>query len=208
MSESINAEDPPVTIVAAHKVKPGKEKALEETMSGLLQTAMSFEGHLGANILRPTDLGDPQYRIIFKFDRMSNLRRWEKSQERREWLIRLAGLTQDSSPLQILTGLETWFTIPRGRAIVPPPRYKMALITWLAIFPLISGINALFGSFLSQLPPLFRSLVLTAVMVPLMTYVVMPRITRLFAPWLYPSTPRFPRKASRPNRKQRYRTKL
>ncbi|WP_250126478.1 antibiotic biosynthesis monooxygenase [Chroococcidiopsis sp. CCMEE 29] len=208
MSESINVEDPPVTIVAVHKVKPGKEKAFEQTMSGLLQAAMSFEGHLGANILRPDDSDDPQYSIIFKFNRMSNLRRWEESEERQEWLVRLARLTQDSSPLQILTGLETWFTLPLKRAIVPPPRYKMALITWLAIFPLISGINALFGSFLNQLPPLFRSLVLTAVLVPLMTYVVMPRITRLFAPWLYPSTPRPPRKASRLNRKQRHRTKL
>ena len=46
MSESINAEDPPVTIIAVHRVKLGKEKAFEQTMSGLLQAAMSFEGHL------------------------------------------------------------------------------------------------------------------------------------------------------------------
>ncbi len=155
-------------------------------MSGLIQAAMTFEGHLGANILRPTDLADPQYRIIFKFDRMSNLRRWEASEVRCIWLVRLAALTQDSSKLQILTGLETWFTLPVQRAIVPPPRYKMALITWLAIFPLISGINALFGPVLNHLPPLIRSLVLTAVLVPLMTYLVMPRMTRLFARWLYP----------------------
>ena len=186
MSESRNAEDSPVTVVAAHRVKPGKEKAFEETISGMIQAAMTFEGHLGANILRPTDPADPQYRIIFKFNRMSNLRRWEESQERHEWLIRLADLTQDSSPLQILTGLETWFTLPRERAIVPPPRYKMALITWLAIFPLISGINALFGPFLNPLPMLLRSLILTLVLVLLMTYVVMPRMTKLFAPWLYP----------------------
>lgn len=187
MSESINVEDPPVTIVAAHKVKPGKEKVFEETMSGLLQAAMSFESHLGANILRSTDSADPQYRIIFKFDRMSNLRRWEESQERHEWLVRLASLTQSSLPLQILTGLETWFKLPQKRTIVPPPRYKMALITWLAIFPLISGINLLFGSFLNQLPLLIRTFVLTVVLVIKMTYVVMPKMSKLFAKWLYPS---------------------
>lgn len=187
MSKPDNVEDPPVTIIAAHKVKPGKEKAFEETMSGLLQAAMSFEGHLGASILRPTDLADPQYRIIFKFNRMSNLRRWEESQLRHEWLVRLANLTQDSSPLQILTGLETWFTLPRKRAIVPPPRYKMALVTWLAIFPLISGINVLFGSFLNQLPLLLRTFVLTVVLVILMTYLVMPKMTKLFTKWLYPN---------------------
>jgi len=180
-------QDPPVTIVAVHRVKPGKEKVFEETLSGLLDAAMSFEGHLGANILRPSNPSDPQYRIIFKFNRISNLHRWEESPVRREWLIRLASLTQDSSPLQILTGLETWFTLPQKRAVVPPPRYKMALITWLAIFPLISGINLLFGSSLNQLPLLIRTFILTVMLVILMTYVVMPRMSRLFAKWLYPS---------------------
>lgn len=187
MSELLKVEDPPVTIIAVHRVKLGKEKAFEETMSGLLQAAMSFEGHLGANILRPTDSADPQYRIIFKFNQMSNLRHWEESQERHQWLVRLASLTQSSSPLQILTGLETWFKLPQKRTLVPPPRYKMALITWLAIFPLISAINLVFGSFLNQLPLLIRTFVLTVVLVILMTYVVMPRMSRLFARWLYPS---------------------
>jgi hypothetical protein len=186
MSEQNAAEDPPVTVVAVHRVKPGKEKAFEETMSGLIKAAMTFDGHLGANVLRPTDPAEPQYHIIFKFNRMSNLRRWEASEVRRTWLIRLAELTQESLPFQILTGLETWFTLPAQRAVVPPPRYKMAVITWLAIFPLIVGINILFGSFLNSLPMLLRSLILTVMLVLLMTYVVMPRMTRLFARWLYP----------------------
>lgn len=170
-------------------------------MSGLIQTAMSFEGHLGANVLRPSDPDDPQYRLIFKFNRMSNLRRWEESQELQAWLFRLAKLTQDSSPLQILTGLETWFTLPRSRAMVPPPRYKMALITVLAIFPLVNGLNALLAPVLNQLPPLLGSLISTTILVLLMTYLVMPRITRVFARWLYPSISIPPRKTSRFSRK-------
>ena len=162
-------------------------------MSGLIQTAMSFEGHLGANILRPTNPDDPQYQLIFKFNRMSNLRRWEESPELREWLVHLAKLTQDSSPLQILTGLETWFTLPRSRAVAPPPRYKMALITVLAIFPLVNGLNALLEPVFNQLPPLLSSLISTTILVLLMTYLVMPRITRLFARWLYPSIPALPK---------------
>lgn len=205
MSESRNAEDSPVTVVAAHRVKPGKEKAFEETISGMIQAAMTFEGHLGANVLRPTNPSAPQYHIIFKFDRVSNLHRWEESQMRHVWLVRLANLTQDEdkSKLQILTGLETWFTLPALPSSTVPPRYKMALITWLVIFPLISGINALFGPLLNQLPMLLRSLVLTMVLVSLMTYVLMPRMTRLFAPWLYPCVPHLGRGAGRRNGKKR-----
>lgn len=92
---------------------------------------MSFEGHLGVNVFRPTDSSNPEYRIIFKFDRMSNLRRWEESEIRREWLERAESLTLGPPEIQTLTGLETWFTLPAQKAIVPPPRYKIALLTWL-----------------------------------------------------------------------------
>jgi antibiotic biosynthesis monooxygenase (ABM) superfamily enzyme len=67
-----------------------------------------------------------------------------------------------------------------------PPRYKMALVTWLAVFPVVAVIFSLFGQWLSLLPTLVRTLVFTVVMVMLMTYVIMPRMTRLFAFWLYP----------------------
>ncbi|MEA5504410.1 antibiotic biosynthesis monooxygenase [Halotia wernerae UHCC 0503] len=187
MSKQSSADDPPVTVIAAHRVKPDREKAFEEIMSNLIQAAMTFEGHLGTNVIRPNDSKDPQYRIIFKFDRISNLHRWENSEIRQRWLVRLTELTHESLPYQILTGLETWFTLPGQRTIEPPSRHKMALITWLAIFPLIVAINVLFGSFLNALPLLLRSLVLTVILVSLMTYVVMPRMTRLFSRWLYPN---------------------
>ena len=62
----------------------------------------------------------------------------------------------------------------------------MAVITWLAVFALIATIFLALGPVLDQLPFLLRSPVLTVLMVSLMTYVVMPRMTRLFSFWLYP----------------------
>ena len=87
-----------------------------------------------------------------------------------------------------MTGLETWFAVNSAvsRPMIPPPRYKMAIVTWIAIFFLIVIVNLLFGSFLASLSMLFRSLVLTVGLVILMTYAVMPRMTRLFSWWLYP----------------------
>ena len=85
--------------------------------------------------------------------------------------------------VSVLTGLETWFTRPSRPGEPAPPRYKMVAVTWLAVYPLITLILVLFGPLLSLLP----MLVLTAVMVTLMTYVIMPRMTRLFSSWLYPA---------------------
>lgn len=192
-----NNSDPPVTVVVSRQVKPGCEKAFEEFISGITAAAMTFEGHLGTNIFRPNNPGENEYRIIFKFDRQSNLRCWEESECRRQWLARAESLTVGSPMVEIITGLESWFTLPTSKPIPPPPRYKMALITWLAIFVLINIINLLFASVLNQLHPLLRSFILTVTLVSLMTYIVMPRMTKLFAGWLYPEQANRKKKKSR-----------
>jgi antibiotic biosynthesis monooxygenase (ABM) superfamily enzyme len=85
-----------------------------------------------------------------------------------------------------VTGLESWFTLPGQPGLVPPPPYKMALLTWITIFPLITAIVAITGPTLKDLPLAVRLGITTALTVPLMTWVVMPRVTRLLHRWLYP----------------------
>ena len=178
--------NPPVTAVASRRVKRGREREFEEWVSGILAAANEFPGYLGSEVLRPGDApGDDEYRIVFRFDRESNLRAWENSEERRRWLSKAEPLIHEER-VHVLTGLETWFTLPWKAGEPSPPRYKMAIVTWLAVFPLITVILVLFGPLLGLLPMLLRTLVLTAVMVSLMTYVIMPRLTRLFSFWLYP----------------------
>jgi len=66
-----------------------------------------------------------------------------------------------------------------------PPRYKLFLLTWLAIYPLITGIFWIFGTWLYAIPLAIRTLILTGVLVYLMTYVVMPWLMKIFHNWLY-----------------------
>lgn len=68
-----------------------------------------------------------------------------------------------------------------------PPRYKMALLVWLALFPLLWLIFSLAGGWLMALSLPVRLLVVTGVVVPLMSYLLMPLLTRAFAGWLHPN---------------------
>jgi antibiotic biosynthesis monooxygenase (ABM) superfamily enzyme len=178
-------DDPPVTAVASRRVKPGREREFEEWVSGILAAANKFPGYLGSEVLRPSDPKDDEYRIIFRFDHESNLHAWENSEERQHRLEKVRPLLHEEK-VDVLTGLETWFTLPSKPGESAPPRYKMAIVTWLAVFPMVAVIFFLFGQWLDLLPTLLRTMVFTAVMVTLMTYVIMPRMTRLFSFWLYP----------------------
>lgn len=66
-----------------------------------------------------------------------------------------------------------------------PPKHKLAFITWLGIFPLITGLLIALEPLMQSWPVVARTFVLTAVLVPLMVYVVVPLLSRAFAPWLY-----------------------
>ena len=179
-------EDPPVTAVASRRVKPGHEQDFEEWVSGILTVVNTFPGYLGSEVLRPSDPKDDEYRIVFRFDHASNMHAWQSSEERQRWLRKARPHLREKEKVHVLTGLETWFTLPSKPGAPAPPRYKMAIVTWLAVFPLVAVIFSLFGQWLNLLPTLLRTLVFSAVMVTLMTYVIMPRMTRLFSFWLYP----------------------
>jgi antibiotic biosynthesis monooxygenase (ABM) superfamily enzyme len=175
-----------VTAVASRRVKPGKEQEFEEWVAGILGAVEEFPGYLGSNVIKPRDDDDDEFQIVFKFDHASNLERWEGSEERHAWLRQVQPLVHEEN-VRVLTGLETWFTLPSRPGEPAPPRYKMAVMTWIAVFPLATAIFAVTQPLLGGLPVVLRTLVFTLVMVTTMTYVVMPRMTRLFSFWLYPN---------------------
>ena len=176
--------DTPVTIIVKRRPKPGMEKEFEEVMTGTTRDAMTFAGHLGVNIIRPTAPGD-YYRIVFKFDSMRNYIAWESSGVREQWLQRYAEVTLGDDEQEILSGLETWFTLPGGEAVVPPPKHKMAMIIWISIFPLSIIINYLLRPVLRDLHIVIQIGIVSLVLVVLMTWLVMPVMSKLFHHWLH-----------------------
>jgi uncharacterized protein len=167
------------------RVRPGHEAPYEQFLEGINAAASDFPGHLGVEVFRPPSAAG-EYRIVYRFDSSEHLRAWLDSDARATWLERAEPHVIGPMRTRFVTGLETWFTLPGERGIAPPPPYKMALLTWITIFPLITAIVALSGPRLQGLPLAVRLGITTAVTVPLMTWVVMPRVTRLLRGWLYP----------------------
>jgi uncharacterized protein len=73
---------------------------------------------------------------------------------------------------------------------VPPPRHKMALLTWPAAWGLITLILWVLGPVTATWPLPLRTLLVSVLMVLGLTWVVIPNLTRLFAGWLAPRSRR------------------
>ena len=88
--------------------------------------------------------------------------------------------------MQTITGLEAWFSLPDCAINVHPPKYKMALLVWLGVFTLVTLFSFLIGPLIQDWPLLARVFATTLFVVPTLTYLVLPFLTRLFSRWLYP----------------------
>jgi uncharacterized protein len=176
----------PVTTVISQKIKPGREAGFESWAKGIAADAQKFEGYLSINISRPQDHGHSDYVTILQFDSYANLRNWLDSEIRQDWIERSRPLIEKPQTVQILTGLETWFTLPHQPTQRPPARYKMAILTTASVFILVNLYGWMLSSLLVVLPALLRSLIVIIFVVLTLTYFVMPRLTKLFRFWLFP----------------------
>jgi antibiotic biosynthesis monooxygenase (ABM) superfamily enzyme len=176
-----------ITVVVTCDVRPGRERDYAEWAHRVVSATTRY-GATGDTILTP-DAAVPTRRVlIVQFADEEGLRGWDQSEERNR-LVREAG-EFSSLHIQRATGLETWFTLPGERAIIPPPRWKQLLVTLVRAYPLVVLLLAFVLPWVAGWPLLLRAAVLPIVLLSLMTYVVMPQLTRILQGWLYPKRTR------------------
>src|SRR4029453_10585169 len=144
--------DGPVTTTVSRRIKPGHEAAYEAFLAGISSAARAFPGYLGIEVFRPAPGASDEYRTVYRFDSVAHLRSWLDSAERAAWLQRAEPHVAGPMRTQVLTGLEGWFTLPPRPGVAPPPAYKMALVTWVTIFPLITLVVVVSAPLLGSLP--------------------------------------------------------
>ena len=175
----------PVTAVFSRRVKPGREADFEDWAHGVIDAATRWPGHLGASVLH--EPGSPWYHLVYKFTDRDRFRAWVESEERDRWLGRVEHLTEGADrELQETTGLETWFDLPGPEATPrrPPPRWKMWLVSLVALYPLVVLFQWVLAPRVEGWPLAAKAAVFPLVLLTTMTYVVMPLVSRLLRRWL------------------------
>ncbi|MEO0803786.1 MAG: antibiotic biosynthesis monooxygenase [Cyanobacteria bacterium J06642_2] len=174
-----------VTAVITHRVRAGLTQEYEDWIKGISAAARAFEGHMGVSILRPQSDAQPDYVIVLQFDTCDLLTVWLNSETRNTWLERVQSLIEERENIQILTGLESWFQLPKQGGVAAPKRYKQAILVWIGVMIVALFVSPLIAPLLELLPWLMGVAVNVAITVGLLSYVIMPQLTRRFRIWLY-----------------------
>lgn len=185
------ATDGTVTTVVTRRVRPDRRDDYELWLRRLLADAAELDGYLGADIQRPPPgVSDPAYTSVFRFASVAHLRAFERSELRRRYLDEVADLVEADAVWDTTTGLEWWFSPPPGTVVAQPVRWRMALVLGAVVYVLVLVFGAIAAALLGGWPVPLRLAVVIAVEIVLMTYVLLPWLTRRLARWIFPRTTR------------------
>lgn len=180
----------PVLLLVSRRAKPGQEAAFEWLMAEFIACAEAFPGCVGARLVHPGDeegVEDSLYHALIAFETPAHLAAWQVSAERAAGLVSIAPYIDGPAVERGISGLAHWFQAPAAVRPGQPPRWKVAVVTWLGIFPAVYTLFLLLGDLLAPWSLLARIALLTVLVVAIMTWGVAPQLTRLFRPWLYPA---------------------
>ncbi|MCA9684176.1 MAG: hypothetical protein KC457_18415 [Myxococcales bacterium] len=175
-----------VTVVVTRRVRRGCEPRYQQWLERLINDASLLPGFVGAHVQPPGPGEAPVYTSVFRFDNVEHLRGFESSELRRRALAEVTELVEEDAVWRRFTGLELWFTPPAGTVVPQPSRFRMALVMIAVVYGLVLSIGALVSWALAAVPGPVRLLITISLEVFLMTYVLMPRLTRWLARWIYP----------------------
>lgn len=171
----------PIHLAITRRVRSGCEAEFERTIRDFFQASFVHSGVLGVHLLSPLPgTGSREYGILRTFASECDRAAFYQSPAFQAWERKVGSMTDGHPRYRELHGLEAWF----GSDSAPPPRWKMALLTFVGVYAITLLLSVVIGPWLRDWPLPVANAAFNLAVVPLLTWVIMPGLTRVARPWL------------------------
>ena len=160
----------PVTVAATRRAGPGRGDELHRWAMALCATAATFSGRLESDVRQRSFEGAVHVTVSLTFATAAAASAWESSRQRKE-LLEQGDVLADGVTV----------AVPVPPDLPQQPRWRTALVVWAGLFPFALVLNIVAGPLLAGMPVLARTLLTTAVLVPLAVYAGIPAVHHLIA---------------------------
>ncbi len=176
----------PVHIAVTRRVRKEHIEDFERALAEFASRSLAEHGSRGVHCLHPPPgSGSTEYGIMRSFASTEDRDAFYTSPIYQEWLVQIEPMVEGEASYRDLTGLEAWFRDPKGAR---PPVWKMALLTWIAVWPVSMIVPSAVVPFLSPVVhPVLVGGAVSAGIVIVLTWFAMPLLIKLTHPWLMPS---------------------
>jgi antibiotic biosynthesis monooxygenase (ABM) superfamily enzyme len=176
-----------VFFIVRHHVKPGMNAEYEKWLKKLMFKAAEFPGHLGVQVIKPSD-GSDEFTIAVRFQSEKEAKDWQDSHVRQEIAAESHKYLRKQEFFEMHSGIDFWFT----PGSVAPPKWKQWILTTVVIWPLSVVIPLSLLPIFDYLgmPNIFTiyQAIFALVIVGIATYWAMPWCTHFVYRWLYSKT--------------------
>jgi len=173
-----------VTVVVSRNVFPGHEREYDDWVRRLVEAAKEAPGNRGVTMLIPEPGKAGLYHVVLRFADEKSVHIWETSYVRQKLSHEADAFSRRSR--QEATGLETWFSIPECPELETPPRWKMFIVTCIAVYIVASIIVPLLDIIFEGANFFLLNILTTVLLVGILTWAAMPWFSRyVFRKWLY-----------------------
>jgi uncharacterized protein len=176
-----------INVAITRRVKPGREREFEQTLHAFAHESLAESGMRGVFLLHPSpNSGTNEYGILRSFATAADREAFYRSPLYRKWLNDIEPLVEGEANHRELHGLEAWFRHPDAPN---PPEWKMALLTWVAVWPVSMAVPAALDPIIGQrVPNVIFAGAVAAGIVLVLTWVAMPLLVKCARGWLQPRT--------------------
>lgn len=174
-------DDPGVRMVTSYLLKEGGDAVHRAVHDDVMSVLADFPGFREREILDAVEGVQPETVVILTFDDEPSLRMWLDSDPREKLLSRLDPFIEGTYTTSVVAGFVGWFAF---NAAEEPKRWKQAVIVFLALFPTVLLITYLRGIFWPDAPLVPAVFVGNVIGIAVLTWVLMPPLTRRLSSWL------------------------
>ena len=173
-----------VHVAITRRVLPGLEGQFETQLARFMQDSMAEAGITGVHVLKPpAGSSSREYGILRSFDNAAAAEAFYQSRRFHQWLEDVEPLVEGEPLRRQLTGLEAFFRFG-GHGM--PPKWKMAVVTWLGVVPSVLVWTTVLPPVLTHVHWLVQAAIINACVVATLAWGVMPLLTRGLDRWLHP----------------------
>lgn len=173
-----------VTIVVSHPIEPADEDAFLDWQDRVTDAERQFPGFQGAELYRPVPGVQSEWTALYRYDTDEHATAWIESDERTR-LLAEGKRFKDFKLRRVASPFGSWFAPPKGDDDAQgPAQWKTALSVLVGLYPTV----VLLSLAISHIWPsgqLWAALLIGNIAsVALLTWVVMPVVTRALRFWL------------------------
>jgi antibiotic biosynthesis monooxygenase (ABM) superfamily enzyme len=175
-------------IAITRRVRKEHAREFEAALAEFASRSLAGAGSRGVQLLYPPPGSDTcEYGILRSFASAADRDAFYDSALFKEWLARIEPMIEGAPTYRELSGLEAWFREPHAAM---PPRWKMALLTWIAVWPVSMAVPAMLAPLLGPgVPAVISAGLVAAGIVVVLTWAAMPLLVKATRPWLHPAPP-------------------